>query len=82
MEMESHRRVADDVTPSQSSSTLGGFAVRTDWRRHPTSHPPQARARCGSRIGPSRRSHKVVRNVERRGAAGLSFFVLLVEQET
>jgi len=61
MEMESHRRVADDVTPSQSSSSLGGFAVRTDWRRHPTSHPP---------------------NVERRGAAGLSFFVLLVEQET
>ena len=30
--MESHHRVAYDTTPSQVFSSLGGFAVRTDWR--------------------------------------------------
>jgi hypothetical protein len=45
---------ANDITPFQFFSCLGGFAVRTDWRssdlstarRHPTSHPPEARGRC------------------------------------
>ena len=34
MGMESHHRVADDITPSWISSSLGGFAKRTDWRSH------------------------------------------------
>ena len=29
--MESHHRVANDTTSSQVFSSLGGFAVQTDW---------------------------------------------------
>ena len=36
-------------------------------RRHPTSHPPQVRARWRNRIGAPRRSHKLVRNVNEDG---------------
>ena len=36
--MESHHRIADDTTPSQVFSSLGGFAVRTDWRISGSKH--------------------------------------------
>lgn len=71
--MESHH-VADDIAPSQISSSWGGFATRTDWkssdpttaRQRPTSHPPDVRARYANRIGAPRQSPRLARTASAR----------------
>ncbi|EDR10448.1 uncharacterized protein LACBIDRAFT_325479 [Laccaria bicolor S238N-H82] len=63
------------VTPSQISSSCGGFAMRMDWRssdlstarRRPIPHPPDIRARCRNRNRALRQSPQFVRNANEDG---------------